>query len=209
MGRRMESEFPKQFLQLSGKPILMHTIEKFQTFSNEIKIVLVIPEQFIGLWKSLIDHYNFSIIHQVVKGGEFRFESVKNGLGVIPNNGLVAIHDGVRPLVSIETLERVFSSSEKLGNAIPVIPVNESLRKVDKFSNGPVDRNQYQIVQTPQCFHLDIIKKAYQQDFNEEFTDDAMVAEAVGIKINLVEGNPENIKITRPSDILFAESLLA
>lgn len=208
-GRRMESEVPKQFLQLLDKPILMHTIEKFQTFSREIEIVLVLPEQFIGLWKSLIDPYNFSVVHQVVKGGECRFESVKNGLQVIPTNGLVAIHDGVRPLVSIETLEKVYSSSEKLGNAIPVIPVNESLRSVGKQGSSPVDRTQYKIVQTPQCFHSDIIKKAYEQEFKEEYTDDAMVAEAMGIKINLVEGNSENIKITRLSDILFAESLLA
>lgn len=205
----MQSEIPKQFLLIAGKPILMHTLEKFHAYSGELKIILVLPETFINLWKSLVDQFNFIIDHQVIKGGDFRFESVKNGLEVVPSGGLVAIHDGVRPLVSIETLERVFDTAQMLGNAIPIVPVTESLRQIDEAGNLPVDRNKFRLVQTPQCFHSEIIKKAYAKGYNLEYTDDAMVAEAMGIKINLVDGNSENIKITHPSDILFADSLLA
>lgn len=207
-GHRMQSEIPKQFLSIARKPILMHTIERFHDFSNEIKIILVLPESFIDTWKSLMLEYNFKIAHEVVSGGDFRFESVRNGLEVIPSGSLVAIHDGVRPLVSMDTLKRVFDTSEKLGNAIPAIPVNESLRKMEKTNSLPVNRNLYRLIQTPQCFHSDIIKKAYEQRFKEEFTDDAMVAESMGIKINLIEGNPENIKITQASDIKIAEALM-
>lgn len=204
----MQSEVPKQFLSILGKPILMHTIEKFHSFSNEFKIVLVLPETFLSHWNSLIDQFNFTINHQIVNGGDYRFASVKNGLEVVPPNGLVAIHDGVRPLVSLQTLERVFDTAEKLGNAIPVIPISESLRRIGDQKSFMVDRDNYRLVQTPQCFHSEIIKKAYTMGYQKEYTDDAMVVEAMGIKINLVEGNTENIKITHPSDIKLVESLL-
>lgn len=208
-GQRMQSNIPKQFLTLSGKPILMHTIEAFHSFSRRIEIILVLPTEFKAKWEFLLNEYRYAIKHQIVNGGENRFESVKNGLDQVPANGLVAIHDGVRPLVSKTTIEKVFDTAQKLGNAIPVVPVAESVRQIDATHNFPVDRSRFCLVQTPQCFKANQIKTAYEKDYRKEFTDDATVLEAMGIKINLVEGNIENIKITKPSDIQFAEALMA
>jgi 2-C-methyl-D-erythritol 4-phosphate cytidylyltransferase len=207
-GVRMHSDIPKQFLNINGQPILFHTIRCFNDFLKGIPIILVLPEPYIDYWKSITKKNDFNINHQVTRGGETRFHSVKNGLELLGEPGLVAIHDGVRPLVSKETLQRVFLKAEKSGNAIPAITVAESMRKVGADSSEPVNRENFRLIQTPQCFHSDLIRKAYDQDFKDEFTDDASVVEALGIKINLVEGNPENIKITRPCDLKFAETLL-
>jgi len=207
-GERMGSDLPKQFIVVVGKPVLMHTIEKFHSFSDKMKIVLVLPEPYIEYWKSQCEKFGFKIAHRVVEGGKTRFHSVKNGLNTIDGNSLVAVHDGVRPLVSYETLERVFSRAGKKGNAVPVVPVNESVRKRKRNKSKTVNRKNYFLVQTPQCFTSEILKKAYEQDYNENFTDDASVLEAMGIKIHLVEGNEENIKITRPFDLKMAECLL-
>jgi len=207
-GKRMNSEIPKQFIEVAGKPVLMHTIEKFYGFSDKIKIILVIPEPYFKFWRSLCNKYDFKIEHKLVAGGETRFDSVKNGLQEIYEPCVVAIHDGVRPLVSHETLSGVFSHAEKNGNAIPVGKINESMRKLETDNSFPVNREQFRMIQTPQCFHSDLIKKAYEQKYRKVFTDDATVVEAMGVKINLVEGNIENIKITRPVDLKFAETLL-
>jgi len=208
VGKRMRTNIPKQFLNVAGKPILMHTFESLINYSKEIKITLVLPEPFIDFWKSLCKRFDFEVNHTVVKGGKTRFDSVINGLKEIENGGLVAIHDGVRPLVSKETLNRIFKKAEKTGNAIPAIKINEALRKINDDNSFFVNRREYRLIQTPQCFHAQLIKQAYQQDYKEEFTDDATVVEAMGIKINLVDGNNENIKITRPSDIKIAEAFL-
>ncbi len=207
-GKRMQSETPKQFLNISNKPILLHTIERFYNFSNDINIVVVLPAPFIEFWKSLCRKYNCTIKHKVVEGGDARFFSVKNGLAHISKNSLVAVHDGVRPLVSDDTIYNVIEAARKKGNAIPVVKINESVRKLDSENTFPVDRKNYRMIQTPQCFHTDLLKKAYEQNFNESFTDDATVVEALGEKINLVDGNFENIKITRPVDLKFAKAYL-
>lgn len=208
VGKRMRSEIPKQFLNVAGKPLLIHTFESFINYSKDIQITLVLPEPFIDFWKSLCKKFDFEVEHTVVEGGKTRFNSVRNGLNGIEDNSLVAIHDGVRPLVSKETLNRVFKKAAETGNAIPVVKINESLRKINDDTSFSVNRREYRLIQTPQCFQAELIKQAYRQDYKEEFTDDATVVETMGIKINLVEGNIENIKITRPGDIKIATAFL-
>jgi 2-C-methyl-D-erythritol 4-phosphate cytidylyltransferase len=208
-GSRMGTEIPKQFLKLHGKPVLMYTIEVFRDFDADSEIIVVLPEHQIDFWKALCKRHSFDIKHQIVCGGKTRFHSVQNGLSKINDNGIVFIHDGVRPLVSPETLKRCADIAGKTGNAIPVLPINESLRKVDGQSNISVDRNQYFAVQTPQTFRSEQILKAFQQEYDPLFTDDASVAEKAGFEIHLVEGNRENIKITTPVDLIVSESILS
>jgi 2-C-methyl-D-erythritol 4-phosphate cytidylyltransferase len=213
-GSRMKSEIPKQFLVLSdGMPILMHTIAKFFYTYPDIKIILVLPANEISFWKKLVLEHHFEIEHKIVEGGVTRFHSVKNGLDTIDENlknCVVGIHDGVRPLVNAETITNCFHTAFDLGNAIPSIGLKDSIRKKNISSNvyEAQDRNLYQLIQTPQCFQLGILKKAYQTEFKEIFTDDASVVEYLGEKINLVAGNEENIKITTPTDLLIANSFL-
>ena len=207
-GKRMNSETPKQFLVIAGKPLLMITIKRFHDYSSELKIFLVLPESHFGFWKSLCKKYDFTIAHQLVKGGETRYHSVKNGLDEVDENCIVGIHDGVRPLVNQNTISKAFAKAGKKGNAIPVIEINESMRKVKHKKSVPVNRDKFRIVQTPQCFNSKLIKEAYGQDFKKEFTDDATVIEAMGIKVKLTEGNAENIKITRPVDLKIAEAFI-
>ncbi|MBN2173975.1 MAG: 2-C-methyl-D-erythritol 4-phosphate cytidylyltransferase [Bacteroidales bacterium] len=207
-GKRMYSEIPKQFLNVAGRPILFHTIDCFRNYPEDIRITLVLPEPFMDFWKSLCKRFDYYPEHTLVEGGESRFYSVKNGLKNIKGRCLIAIHDGVRPLVAKDTLNRVFKKAEETGNAVPIMKINESLRKLENDDCFPVDRRAYRLVQTPQCFHSDIITKAYQQEYQEHFTDDASVVESLGVKINLVDGNAENIKITRPSDMKIAEAFL-
>ena len=205
----MNSGILKQFILLNNLPVLMHTINAFFNYSNKVKIVLVLPETTFKTWDELCKKYNFQIPHQLVKGGKTRFQSVKNGLAVIKNKEcLVAIHDGVRPFVKNKVIENCFETAKKLGNAVPVIPINESIREIKNSQNLPANRKNFRIIQTPQIFHSSLIKKAYEQDYREDFTDDASVVESTGIKINLVEGNHENIKITRPVDIKIAKAFL-
>lgn len=211
-GERMGQHIPKQFLELAGKPILMHTIEKFYNTFPEIKIILALPENQFNFWEELCYKYGFTKIpHQILGGGKTRFDSVKKSLALVKESGIVAIHDGVRPLVSATTITNCFKQAEQSGTAVPVVDVVDSLRLVSKQdnTNKSVTRSCYKSVQTPQCFKTEIILKAYQQDFDESFTDDASVVEKLGYKIDLVEGNIENIKITSPIDIALAESLLS
>lgn len=208
-GERMNSEIPKQFLELGGKPILMHTLEKFYQFSNEMELILVLPSAQIDFWKKLCAKHQFSMKHKIVEGGRTRFNSVKNGLSVVENKGgLIAIHDGVRPLVNVETIRRTFDSAEEFGASIPVVNVIDSMRKVTESGNVAVDRDAYKLVQTPQVFQSEVILKSYEQPFNEQFTDDASVVEAADYSVKLVEGNRENIKITHVQDLQLAEILL-
>jgi 2-C-methyl-D-erythritol 4-phosphate cytidylyltransferase len=208
-GKRMGMETPKQFLELAGRPVLMHTIELFRKFSDTIEIITVLPENQLRFWTDLQKKYSFDIPHTLVRGGSKRFLSVKNGLEFVNPPGLVAIHDGVRPLVRIETIRRCFEVAEKYGNAIPVISPSDSLRCEDEKGNLPVDRTRIKQVQTPQVFDVAKIKKAYLQGFDPSFTDDAMVLEKTGEKIRLVDGNRENIKITNPEDLFIAQTLLS
>jgi len=207
-GERMKSEIPKQFIEIAGKPILMHTIEKFRAFDGSIGIITVLPENQLRFWNELQKKYSFTVPHTLVKGGKTRFNSVRNGLGFIYEPGLVAIHDGVRPFVTIETIKRCFDTAEKLGNAIPVISPSDSLRIVTGNGSQPVDRTKIMLIQTPQVFRTELIRYAFRQDYSPDFTDDAIVLERTGEKINLVEGNRENIKITNPEDLLMARALV-
>lgn len=207
-GKRMQADIPKQFIELKSKPILMHTIEVFVKYDHHINIIVVLPENQMAVWKQMCKKYNFNITHQMVAGGVTRFDSVKNGLELAPDEGLVAVHDGVRPLVSVQTIHRCFEKAERTGAAIPVVDIVESIRKVDGNDNEAVDRNLYKAVQTPQVFDVQILKAAYRQDYVPTFTDDASVVEAFGHKISIVEGNKENIKITTPFDLEIGELFL-
>ncbi len=208
-GKRMQSEIPKQFLPLYGFPILMHTIKKFFRYDNSIYIIVVLPKIQIKTWNKFCNDYKFDYKHEIVRGGITRFHSVKNGLAKISGNDLlIAIHDGVRPLVSLETIRGCFKKAESEGNAIPVIDIPESIRKIENGKNHPVDRSKHKLIQTPQVFHSDMLLKAYEQEYDSKFTDDASVVESLGFSINLVEGNKENIKITTPADLVIAESYL-
>lgn len=206
-GARMQSELPKQFLLLGGKPILMRTIEAFH-FDN-IKIILVLPKAQIQYWNNLVSEFNFDVNIKIVEGGDTRFQSVKNGLDAIDEtNGLVAIHDGVRPLIGKDIIEQTFNLAASNGNAITAVALKDSIRKVTSESNQSVDRSAYRLIQTPQTFQLDLIKGAYSTPFQSSFTDDASVFENYGHSIHLIDGDYRNIKITTPEDLLVAESFL-
>jgi 2-C-methyl-D-erythritol 4-phosphate cytidylyltransferase len=208
-GTRMKSDLPKQFLEVAGKPVLMHTFEAFLSYDETLEFVLVLPENTFDYWKGQCLKHNFRHPHHLAVNGPTRFHSVKSGLKHIPDEALVAIHDGVRPLVSRQTIERVFHFAEKFGNAVPVIAVNESMRITDHALSQPLPREKVRIVQTPQCFRADLIKKAYNRNYNEAFSDDATLLETDGHRIYLVDGNPENIKITAPTDLKIAAALIA
>ncbi len=207
-GARMESEIPKQFIPIQGKPVIMHTIEKFRSFDPKIEIIVVLPEVHIDLWKEMCNEFKFDIVHSIARGGAERFHSVKNALSLLPDDSLVMIHDGVRPLVSHKSIDRVLQKASEMGNAIPYIDINESIRKVIKGKSQSVKRSDYKIIQTPQAFKTNLIKTAYEQEYKDSFTDDASVLEATGVNINLVLGNNKNIKITRPIDLIITERLL-
>lgn len=207
-GTRMGSEIPKQFIPLRGRPLLMHTLETFYDYDPSMEIILVLPEDQFGYWNQLCGEYGWDIPFTLTAGGDTRFHSVKNGLDQIEKDGVVGIHDGVRPFVSRETLERCYSTAEKSNSAIPVVPVTDSLRKIDEGGNKAVRRSDFRSVQTPQCFWYNVLAPCYDVGYREDFTDDASVFEAAGFKVNLVDGNPENIKITTPKDLKLAEYLL-
>ncbi len=207
-GSRMGEKIPKQFIELNGRPVLMHTFDAFAKYDKQIEFILVLPETEIEFWNKLCQKYHFEHKYKLAFGGETRFHSVKNGLNLIREDGIVFIHDGVRPLVSTQTFTNCYNRASETGNALPVIPVTESVRLVDKTGNRAVDRSKYYLVQTPQTFQTALIKKAYQQTFSKLFTDDASVLENLGEVISLVDGNRENIKITYPEDIIIAQSFL-
>ncbi|MBN2636140.1 MAG: 2-C-methyl-D-erythritol 4-phosphate cytidylyltransferase [Prolixibacteraceae bacterium] len=209
IGNRMKSEVPKQFIGLLGRPILMHTMEAFYNYDSKINIILVLPLGWLSFWNELCLKHQFKLKHQLVTGGEVRFRSVKNGLNSISDNGIVFIHDGVRPLVSTQTISNCYELALNNGNALPVVPVSESVREVNEKNSKAVDRSKYFLVQTPQTFQVSIIKNAYQIATSETFTDDASVLEVSGKTIFITEGNRENIKVTYPEDLLFAEAILS
>jgi len=206
-GKRMDNEIPKQFIEISGKPILMQTLIAFLNSDPDFNFIVVLPENQIQNWKLLCQKYSFDTKHSVVAGGPTRFHSVKNGLKKINGEGVVFIHDGVRPLVSAETIGNCYKTAVEKGNALPVIAPAESIRRIVNGTNKAVDRANYFLVQTPQTFKVSLIKKAFNQDYSPKFTDDASVLENTGQKIHLVEGNRSNIKITYPVDLLIASSL--
>lgn len=207
-GSRMGLSTPKQFILLQDKPILMHTINAFYQYDQQIRIVLVLPKQEINRWQQLCSEFNFQWNIQVVEGGQNRTSSVKNGLTAITaQEGLVAIHDGVRPLVSSKIIEKSYEEAALKGNAIVSVPLKDSIRWKVGESNKAVDRSQYCLIQTPQTFRLSLIKNAYDTLGDLTMTDDASVLEAGGAKINLIEGDYRNIKITTQEDLRVAEAL--
>jgi 2-C-methyl-D-erythritol 4-phosphate cytidylyltransferase len=209
-GTRMGSSVPKQYLEIGGRPILMHTLEAFHRSENGIELILVIPSTDFEFWDKLCLEYGFNIQHQVVAGGNSRFQSVKNGLNAITTNGgLVAIHDGVRPFVKEEVIKDSFVMAEKYGSAIAVVPLKDSLRKLADNGNSYFQERQFfRLVQTPQTFRIDKIKKAFEAQELQHFTDDATVYEHQGWQVHLISGNTENIKITTPEDMDYASFLI-
>ncbi len=206
-GLRMGSDIPKQFLPIGGKPVLMRTIERFREFTADLQIILVLPKAQQEYWHQLCEEYHFDVEYMLADGGETRFHSVQHGLAMIPDDaeGVVGVHDGVRPFPSIEVIRRCYDTARTAKAVIPVIPVVETLRHI---SEGTKPRGDYRLVQTPQCFDIQLLKAANQQAYNDGFTDDASVVEAFGFAITLVEGNRENIKITTPYDMKIAEVLI-
>ncbi|MFV0505139.1 MAG: 2-C-methyl-D-erythritol 4-phosphate cytidylyltransferase [Bacteroidales bacterium] len=209
-GSRMQTEVPKQFLLLKGEPILAHTIRRFYSFCNEANIIVVLPKEQIDTWTQYIVREHFEIVHTITTGGKTRYHSVRNGLSEITNDtGIVMIHDGVRPMVDLATLKRCLESAKKHSATVPTRQASESLRRInDDNSTKSVDRSKFLSVQTPQTFKTSLIKECYKKEYKDCFTDDASVAENSGIKIECVEGNVENIKITYPSDLKIAEALI-
>ncbi len=206
-GLRMGAEMPKQFLPLTGLPVLMHTMRRLAPHVDEI--VLVLPVEHHSFWQELCTRYGFMSPHRVAAGGDTRFASVHSGLELVPDGALVAIHDGVRPLVSDETIEACFHAAEAAGAAAPYRPLTESLRYYTPEANHAVDRSQYVTVQTPQTFRSEWIREAYAMPYEERFTDDCSVYESsFGRPVTLVEGNAENIKLTTPQDLALAELLM-
>jgi 2-C-methyl-D-erythritol 4-phosphate cytidylyltransferase len=186
----------------------MRTIEAFYAFDNQIHIILVLPVSQQAYWQELCQTYNFNLLHEIADGGETRFHSVSNGLARVHGEGLVGIHDGVRPFVSQEVIARCYAEAEQKKAVIPVIGVVETVRCLEGEDSVTVPRDKYKLVQTPQVFDVALLKRAYQQDYTDMFTDDASVVEALGEKVHLVEGNRENIKLTTPFDLKLAEMLV-
>ena len=208
-GTRMGGPQPKQFLELAGRPVLIHTLEAFDRWDASARLIVVLPEDQIDTWKRLCEAHVFGRIHRVVAGGETRFHSVRNGLGAVASDGLIAVHDGVRPLVAPSVIAACFAAAADGGAAVPVVPVVESVREVDADGGSrPVDRTRLRVVQTPQVFRADVLRAAYCLPYDPRFTDDASVVEASGVAVRLVPGNRENIKLTTPMDLLFAEQLM-
>ncbi len=209
-GLRMGGDVPKQYLPVGGVPILMRTLQAFHEADEETNIILVLPEGQQEYWQRLCAEHQFFVPHCLAVGGETRFHSVRNGLALVPEGaeGVVGVHDGVRPFVSKEVVCRCFDEAWTHGAVVPVIPVVETVRQVlPEGDSLTVDRENYRLVQTPQVFRIDILREAYRQPYQPGFTDDASVVEELGHHIVLVAGNRENIKITTPTDIMYAEFL--
>ena len=206
-GLRMGGDIPKQFLPVCGKPVLMRTLEAFHVYDASIHLILVLPVSQQAYWKQLCEEYQFNLAHEIADGGETRFHSVKNGLALIKENGLVGVHDGVRPFVSQEVIARCYDEALSLKAVIPVVGVVETVRHLTDEGSETVPRDQYKLVQTPQVFDVALLRRAYEQTYTDMFTDDASVVEALGEKVYLVEGNRENIKLTTPFDLKLAELL--
>jgi len=207
-GKRMEEEQPKQFLEIGTLPILMRTFHAFSFLADTAEFILVLPTDSIDYWKQLCQKYSFTLPHQIAEAGPKRFHSVKSALKFIPDGVLLAIHDAVRPFVSKQIIEDCFTMAERKGNAVPVTAVDESIRELSGTLNKTINRNKLRLVQTPQVFQSSIIKRAYQQPYNEIFTDDATVLENLGKQIFLVDGERKNIKITNQVDLLLAQAII-
>ena len=215
-GLRMGSDIPKQFLPIGGKPVLMRTLERFREYSDDLQIILVLPEAQQEYWQELCNRYDFKVEYLLANGGQTRFHSVQNGLALVPDDaeGVVGVHDGVRPFPSIDVIRNCYETARTAKAVIPVIPIIETVRHLTggqarcEVESVTVPRDEYRLVQTPQTFDIQLLKAANRQPYNDVFTDDASVVESYGHKITLVEGNRENIKITTPYDITVAEAII-
>lgn len=208
-GTRIKSAVPKQFLLLNGTPVLVHTLQAFNRYSPDINIILILPEEDFGTWKVLAAKHGFEKKLTIQKGGDTRFQSVRNGLDKIEGGGLVAIHDGVRPLVSPDIIGASFRLAAVHRSAVAAVRLKESIRMTDQDTTKAADRSKFRLIQTPQTFDVNLIKDAYKMKEDPSLTDDASVAERAGYKISLFEGSYENIKITTQDDLIVAEALLA
>ena len=218
-GTRMGGSLPKQFMEMNGKAILHHTVEKFESALPDVKMVIVLPSNCIGIWKDYCILHNLDLPQTIVEGGFTRFHSVKNALAQIPDHAIVAVHDGVRPLVSVGLIRKMFAEADasEASGLIPVLPMVDTLKALEKDSEGVlhtipdkvVDRSRVYAAQTPQIFKSEIIKKAYDVPYRESFTDDASVVENYGGKLEFCEGERFNIKITRPEDLKLAKTLMS
>ncbi|TPE42669.1 2-C-methyl-D-erythritol 4-phosphate cytidylyltransferase [Pontibacter mangrovi] len=205
-GSRMQHDLPKQFIEVAGKPILMHTIARFYKYNPAVRLVVVLPQEQLNTWRELCRKHAFKLFHMTVAGGATRFKSVKNGLGAVMGEGLVAVHDGVRPFVEVETIRAAYEATAKYGSAVVAVSPKDSIRELTEEGSRAVPRAKYKLVQTPQVFQASILQKAYEQPEQEHFTDDASVVESIGETITLVEGSYRNIKITTPEDLILAEA---
>lgn len=209
-GRRMHSSLPKQFMELDGKPVLRCTLERFLEFDPQIRLIVVLPADRMEYWKEYCHHTGFRPAMRLVAGGLTRFHSVQNALEHVPEDALVAIHDGVRPLISNDFLTELFEKAARHRVVIPVLPLVESVRELQGAGlSRAVDRSRFVSVQTPQVFHADLLKRAYAQPYSPAFTDDATVVESLGIKISLCDGRRENLKITTPEDLVLVRSFIS
>ncbi len=204
IGKRMEANLPKQFLCIDGKPILMRTIQRFFDYNSAIQIIVTLPHDWVEFWKELCEKHNFQISHEIVDGGKERFHSIKNALQKA-NGSIVAVHDGVRPFVSKETIQSCMMEAKMKGAAIPFLEMKESIREIGIGNSRAVNRARFITIQTPQCFQKEILVNAYKQEYHAGITDDASLVEQMGITIQLVPGNEENSKITSPIDLKIAE----
>ena len=209
-GLRMGGDIPKQFLPVAGMPVLMRTMMRFHEAMPQLNIILVLPKAQQDYWQQLCLQYQFTLPYQLADGGQTRFHSVQNGLALVPDDaqGVVGVHDGVRPFVSAQVIQRCYEEARTHKAVIPVIPVVETVRQLTSEGSHTVPRDAYRLVQTPQCFDIQLLKAANRQPYNDGFTDDASVVEAYGHAITLVDGNRENIKITTPGDLKIAETLV-
>lgn len=207
-GKRFGSELPKQFIEIKGKPVIFHTIEKFLAFDLDCHFIIALQEEYQDYWKDLLDKHQFKFSHEVSKAGEERFYTVKNALELVPINSKVGIHDAVRPLVSQQTIKNCLEGLSNNEAVIPVVPVVNSLRKITETGSESVNREEYKMVQTPQYFISNKIKESYNVGFKSKFTDDASVYEDQMGPVKLVDGNPENIKITNQQDLAYISHIL-
>ena len=208
-GTRMNNKLPKQFLLLTGKPVLYYTINTFLQSYTDLKIILVLPEEYIAAGQEIIDAFFDYKRIQITAGGRTRFHSVQNGLSLIDDECMVFVHDGVRCLLTTDLVHRCYEAAIDLGSAIPVVDCRDSVRIIKGEENEAIDRTKIKLVQTPQTFHSKILLPAFKIDYKDKFTDEASVVEAFGLKVNLVEGEDNNIKITKPVDIIMAEEILS
>ncbi|MDR2498637.1 MAG: 2-C-methyl-D-erythritol 4-phosphate cytidylyltransferase [Tannerellaceae bacterium] len=207
-GRRMGGALPKQFAEIGGRPVLMHTIAKFWGWNRDAEILVTLPPDMVGFWRTLCENFAFKLPHRIIEGGESRYRSVANALAVA-GDGLIGVHDGVRPFVSEAVIEACFAAAQIHGGAVPVVDMLESIRELGADgASWAVDRRRFVVVQTPQVFRSDLLKAAYRQPERADFTDEASVVEAHGGKVSTAPGNVENIKLTQPMDMWLADQML-